>query len=1341
MKASSMTTGELTAGPLPAVDGVVNMLLDKERSAENVRNDAVLQQVFESTVDRWPDRAALQMGAQRLTYTELDRAANRMARWLRQAGVGRGSLVALWLPRCIDAYVSLLAVLKAGAAYVPLEPDYPFERVRFILDDCRAALLITNSSLLAHNVTGACRVLEIEMSHADIEQQPDCRLDRGVACDPHDLCYVIYTSGSTGRPKGVEIEHHSAVHLVRAEAALFGVMPDDRVFQGFSLAFDASVEELWLAWSAGATLVAGTREVVRSGPDLPRFLREAGVTVLSCVPTLLVMMEDEIPSLRLLIVGGEECPATLVKRWCRPGRRMVNTYGPTETTVIATYADCSPGRPVTIGRALPGYEVHVIDEFSQSAARGEPGELLIGGVGLARGYLGRPELTREKFIANPFATDGNTSRLYRTGDLVRQNDAGELEFLGRIDAQVKLRGFRIEFGEIEAVLLECANVKASAVTVYEDSSGNQQLAAYLVADGTADSPQGRATVVDYLQRRLPAYMVPAAIEFLDELPTLSSGKLDRKQLPPPTNCRLMRRDDVIAPSDDTQSALLAAWQEVFGSAAISIHDDFFLDLGGHSLLAARLVSQLRAEPAFSHVSMLDVYQHPTIERLARRVAQTEQQVAASPAVEPLSKASRLSYLLCSTGQFFSLYLVLGFFSLQWLGPYLAYTWIIDNGYPTDEALFGALTSLLAVYPIMLSVAVASKWLVIGRYKAGNYPLWGWYFFRWWFVKAITSSIPIDYLAGTPLLSLFYRLMGAKIGKNVHLATDNCLAYDLLEIGDDSSIGEESSLAGCAVERDRLRIGPIRIGRRAFVGTRAVVREGAVIEDDGRLENLSLLPCRQTIPRGETWRGSPARKVSGTSTPREHPRPSWPRRALFGLLHAAGVMLVPVLVIAAIFPGMIVMNHLNYWDDYYWYLVVSPLVALSFVLFLTLEIAAVKWLLLGRVKAGTYPVYSTFYLRKWFVNQLMELSLDVLGPLYSTIYLGPWYRLLGAKVGRRAELSTVSFISPDLLKIDDEGFIADSVSLGGARIEHGLMTIAATTIGKRSFVGNSALVPPGTAIDDNCLIGCLSSPPLGGHVPAGTSWLGSPGFHLPRRQESKEFGEERTFSPTRKLWAQRAAIEAGRVLLPSSAFIAITSVLLSVVLLIHETMSPWELLALFPLLYAAAGIVAVLMTVAVKWLLSGRYRPAEHPLWSTFVWKAELVAALHEHLADLFLIGKLTGTPFVGWYFRLLGAKVGQRVYLDTTDITEFDLVEIGDDAAINRDVTLQTHLFEDRVMKMSHVRVGPRASVGSMSLVLYDTQMGAGTSLGQLSLLMKGESLPSGTRWEGIPAERMTTDE
>ncbi len=294
------------------------------------------------------------------------------------------------------------------------------------------------------------------------------------------------------------------------------------------------------------------------------------------------------------------------------------------------------------------------------------------------------------------------------------------------------------------------------------------------------------------------------------------------------------------------------------------------------------------------------------------------------------------------------------------------------------------------------------------------------------------------------------------------------------------------------------------------------------------------------------------------------RPGWARRFVFCILHAIGVLIVPVFVIGAIFPGMMLMHYLNLIDDYYYYLVLAPLVAVSFVVLLCLEIVVFKWLLLGRVRPGRYSLFSGFYLRKRFVDQLMELSLDVLSPLYSTIYLAPWYRMLGAKLGRRAEISTASFISPDLLSIDDEGFIADCVSLGAGRVENNLLSIARTHVGRRSFIGNSAVLPPGTIVGDNCLIGCLSSPPpRGAAALPGTSWLGSPGFYLPQRHKHSEFSEETTFNPTPQLRLQRAAIEFFRVIGPSTGFIILTSLLLSAVVFIRDAASDAHWLLLVP----------------------------------------------------------------------------------------------------------------------------------------------------------------------------------
>ena len=618
----------------------------------------MLHELFERQADVSTGKIALACGDERITYSELERRANQLARFLRSRGVRRGDYVGLWLPRSMDAHIALLAILKAGAAYVPLDPEYPAERVSFILSDCRASALVTTNELAAQCDMFRGQVVAMDGLQGEIDAQAGERLGRAdTGATPEDLCYVIYTSGTTGKPKGVEIGHRSVCHLVRAEGKLFQVQPDDRVYQGFSLAFDASVEEVWLAFFAGATLVVGTKDMVRSGPALSRKLADAGVTVLSCVPTLLAMMDEDVPTVRLLILGGETCPPDLVKRWWKPGRHVFNTYGPTEATVIATCAECRPDEPVTIGQPVANYMACILDEHLCPVPAGVAGELCLGGIGLARGYLDRPELTREKFVfldaathyqhaesdsetltnhsATParntqhatgsdLAGDGtfSTQRFYRTGDLARWTpDGSKLEFLGRIDTQVKIRGFRVELAEIESVLLQCPGVQAAVVALREDVPGVRQLVAYIVPQPAI--PVDEKVIRARLHKHLPAYMVPALLETLLELPTLASGKVDRKSLPAPRTRAAAERINLVVPRTDLEKQILVVWENLLAPMPVSVQDDFFRDLGGDSLLAAIMVSELRRSPALCRISMLDVYQQPTIEKLAARFAQSQ----------------------------------------------------------------------------------------------------------------------------------------------------------------------------------------------------------------------------------------------------------------------------------------------------------------------------------------------------------------------------------------------------------------------------------------------------------------------------------------------------------------------------------------------------------------------------------------------------------------------------------------------------------------------------------------------------------------------------------------------
>ena len=1308
------------------------------RAPAAIGTPPLLHRLFEERADLRPNAPAVLSRGRDVSYLELEWRANRIARRLAALGVGRESVVAILLPRGPNAYAAILGVLKAGAAYVPLDPCFPPERVDWILGDCAAAALLTNAELAAHAPAYRGAIVRLDADAAAISaespERPEC------LAGPRDPCYVIYTSGTTGRPKGVIVEHRSAAHLVVQEGREFRVAPWDRVWQGFSLSFDAAVEEVWLAFRAGAALVPATAEATRAGPDLPRLLEEARVTVLSCVPTLLSTAEGEARTVRLLIFGGEACPPGLVERWARPGRRVVNTYGPTEATVIATFADLLPGRAVTLGRPLPGYSVHLLDERLRPVRRGEVGEICIGGVGVARGYVNLPGPTRERFVPDPFSPPGaEEPRLYRTGDRGRLDPAGNLEFHGRGDAQVKVRGYRVELAEIEEALRRCPGVSAAACALRHDG-GVQCLVAWAVPRGNArlDESALRAR----LRQRLPGYMVPAVIESIGALPRLPSGKIDREALPAPRARGAAPRQPAAGPRTPTEARLRDAWESVFRVAGVGREDHFFLDLGGHSLLAARLVSELRREPAFRRVSVADVYAHPTVAALAEFLDAHRPSPSAASPQPPAPDSDRVlrrearRHFACGAVQGGGLWAVYGVRALRWATPYLVFFLLWTGGTEILPAAIAAAAAGVLAFPALVLLAVAAKWILLGRVRPGHYPLWGWQYRRWWLVQGLVTALHLRDLGGTPLLPFVLRLFGVRVGGDVHIRTDQIAAFDLVSIGDGATVDEHASLLGDEVDRGRLVIAPVSVGRDGFVGTRSVLSPGSSMEDGARLEDLSMLPAGARVPAGETWAGSPARRAPGPAV-RPAPRPAHRpvRRAATAALYTVLVGFLPLLLVLPFIPGVALLTQIGLLERPLLFLAATPLAGASFVLLLAGTVVALKWLLVGRVRPGTYPVHGGFYLRNWVVDWLLSASLDHMGQIHATLHVLPWYRALGARLGRFVELSTASSTTPDLLRVDEGGTVADEVTLGAARLEGGWMTVAPTRIGRRAFLGNSAVVSCGTEIGDGSLVGVLSVPPSRAEAALpGAAWLGSPPIRLPRREPSAAFPETRTYCPPRRLRLARGSFELLRVCLPPAALVFVASVTVTAFLQIHGAVGlPIAILTL-PFSYAAACMAVALAVVALKWLLMGRYRPFVRPLWTPFVWRLELVNALYEFLLSPLALDPLQGTPFLPWYLRLLGTRIGRRVYLHTTGFLEWDLVEIGDRAALNDGCVVQTHLFEDRVLKASGLRIGSCSTVGAWSVVLYDSVLEDGSRLDALSLAMKGERLPAGTRWTGVPA-------
>jgi non-ribosomal peptide synthetase-like protein len=459
---------------------------------------------------------------------------------------------------------------------------------------------------------------------------------------------------------------------------------------------------------------------------------------------------------------------------------------------------------------------------------------------------------------------------------------------------------------------------------------------------------------------------------------------------------------------------------------------------------------------------------------------------------------------------------------------------------------------------------------------------------------------------------------------------------------------------------------------------------------------------------------------------------------YTLLSLLGVFIIPLITMIAFFPGMMLVAHINYMSDIWSFAWVTIFIGISFVLLLTVIIAILKWLLLGNIKEGKYPVRSLFYYKKWFFDQLMKLSLQVIGTLYTTLYLQKWFKMLGVKMGKRVEISTVEFISPDLLVTGDECFLADSVSVGASYVRNGYIEIAKTYIGNRTFVGNSAVLSPKSRLGDDVLVGVLTKMEEKDlPVKDGTSWFGSPAVYLPKRDINRDFPLGRTYKPSKKLFLCRYFIEFFRVVLPSTFFIFFAGLITEVVSYLQVEKDLVDLLVVFPFLYIGASILGILLTAVLKWVIVGKYKQQNKPLWSGFVWRSELITGIYENFLVLFFLNVLTGTPFIKYPLRLLGCKIGHGACLFTTQITEFDLIDVGRYSVLNDNCTMQTHLFEDRVMKMSYVTLEENCSVGGMSVVLYDSKMEKDSILEPLSVLMKNETLPANNRFIGAPAEKI----
>jgi len=1289
-----------------------------------------LAALFADTAAKHAQKTALIFHDESLTYAELDRWSDAVAEYLNNKGISNGSKVGVWWQRGLELHVAILGIVKSGATYVPLDREIPAERVEIILEEVGADGVFSLQKL-----NSACpRFLVPPMPAAGQHIKPS----KGP--EPDDIAYVLYTSGSTGKPKGIPISQKQICHLVRSEQSIFNIRESDKVYQGFSVSFDMWCEETWISYFVGATIWVSDNTTSKAIDELGDVIREQKITILHAVPSLLAVMEDSQDSLRLVNAGGEACTPQVLAKWSKPGIEFYNSYGPTETTVTATIGKLNKGDKIVIGDPLPNYNLAVVDDNLNLVPVGEEGELVITGPGVASGYVKLPQLSAQKFVPKPASLSVLPGDMvYRTGDAAMINEQGAVDLRGRFDDQIKLRGFRIELGEIEVRLNAITGVASAVVAVKKDGSGQDQLVGYVVMDGIDDIEENLFRLE--LAKTLPSYMVPGTIVKLDEMPRMPSGKINRKALPVPESLAAVNvaqsTIDLNAPAAER---ILAVLRNVFPGKEITPEMDFFDDLGGHSLLAAGFVSQLRRDANLPGASLKDIYLNRPLSNLIT-AWEKQPEIKAKPK-KAYNKPPLYRYLACWLAQTVALLFIYGLYAFQIFIPYLGYYYVDQE---TSNVAYSIITSLVlfsCIPPLFTLLSIGTKWLVIGKMKEGDYPLWGTYYFRWWFVKAMQRLLPAQFLNGTPLYPIYLRLLGMKIAGDAQISDFRFGAEDLISIGSDASLSSQTNLDNAIVENGMLKLRRIHIGDHAYIGSAASISGDTRIGAWGELQDLSLLSEGKAIKEGEVWQGSPAQlKETKQIADLPHPEPiSTFTRRKYKLIFVLCMIIFPFIILAPLLPTIIKINSLdNNAPDYNFnYMVHVPALAILYIVLFMTETILLTRLLQRGIKPGKYSVYSMFYVRKWFSDQLMSLSLIVMHPIYATMYVASYFRLLGAKVGKNTEVSTASSVTHPLLEIGDGAFVADAVTLGEADIRAQQLILSMTTIGNNSFVGNSALIPQGYHLNSDMLIGVLSTPPDDKQQAESTArdWFGSPAIPLPRRQESTPFGAELTIHPNIYRKIARATVEFIRIILPESVVICCSIFFIAYAhdLLVDEPL--WKIIMMFPFYYLFfMGIPAFLVPLVLKWVLVGRYKPQQKPMWSWAVWKSEAITSTYEALAIPFLLDQLQGTPWLPNALRLMGVKMGRRVWMNTTDITEFDMVTIHDDAALNQDCGPQTHLFEDRVMKIGPVKIGARSSIGSGTIILYDSELGDDTRIEALSLVMKGERLSPGTDWIGSPVK------
>ncbi|QYN34427.1 amino acid adenylation domain-containing protein [Pseudonocardia sp. DSM 110487] len=1459
------------------------VLVDRyEAQGWRVRKDERLDRLFEERCDwvRTYGRAgqlAVDSAEQSLTYDQLDAQANKLARFLRLRGANAGDRIGLLLDRPADAYRAILAVLKIGAAYVPMDPSSPAHRMATIVEDAQVRTVLSVSDVAERvermDLLGA-EIVRLDRALPLINEQKSYRLtdaERGVR--DGSLAYISYRPGPDGRPTGVAVDHRSVCNFVKVAAEMYGIRPWDRVYQGVPIAYDFSVEEIWVPWAVGATLVPRPAGVDLRGRDLHAFLSTQLVTAMSCVPDLLATLEHDLPNLRFLLVAGQACPQDLVRRWHKPGRRFLSVYGPAEATVSAAWTELHPDKRATIGIPLPTYSTVVLDAADPFHAlpHGQVGEIGIAGIGLNCGYLNRDDLTEKIFIPDFLGIPANPSgRIFRTGDLGRVNPDGEIEYHGRLDGQQPASGFRAELDEIGSVVLPAPETPVSQTLELPTPQAVQlpvPQAVELPVPQPVEPPTPQATplpVPQAVQLPVPqpvelpvpqavglpvpqalALPIPQAasvpVPFVDPDPTqiiAPVGVVDLVE--PPTSpaggstsaserelagllaevigaevpvdanffddlgadsmvmarfcARLRKREDLpsVAMKDVYANPSIAALARAFAPASgsvdtglatelatvlaevigaeVPVDANFFDDLGADSMVMARFCARLRKREDLPSVAMKDVYANPTIASLATAFG-TPAAVAAGSADSsepPLLGTQILRAVRARTVRAArhrqaptrkQRYLLCGALQLLFLVAYPALT-----GYAVIGGVdwIAAGPDLVGIYLRSVVVGVASfvglcglpvllKWVLVGRWKPQEVPVWSLAYFRFWVVKTLVQRSPMALFVGTPLYVFYLRLLGAKVGRGVAVFSKNVpVCTDMLTLGDGAVIMKDSFFSGYRAHNGVIQTGAVTLGKDALVGDHTVLDIWTSLGDGAQLGHSSSLHAGQSVPGGERWHGSPAQRtdvdyrgVGGTAC-------GTLRRVVFTIVQLLNLLVLTlplavggaIMLLAEVPQVMALLGSgplaIRDWTFYLYALVASAALMFGFVVVGLLFVFTVPRVLGLAIRPDkVYPLYGFHYWAHRTIARTTNIKFFAF--LFGdSSYIVHYLRGLGYDLSRVEQTGSnfgqrVKHDNPFLSSVGTGTVVADGLSIINADFSNTSFRVSRTSIGAHNFLGNNIAYPSQGRTGDNCLLATKVMVPIDGPIREGVGLLGSPSFEIPRSVQ-RDIGFDLDSGEQRR----RLAAKNRHNLVTMALFLFVRWFYVFALTLIGmiavDLHASWGA-AVAVLANALVLLFGVTWFVLVERAVTGlqALRPEGCSIYDRSFWRHERFWKVP---AQAYL-PMFNGTPFKNVIWRLLGVRIGRRVFDDGCAFVEKTFVSIGDESTLNAGSIVQCHSQEDGAFKSDRTAIGAGCTLGVGAFVHYGVTMGERSVLAADSFLMKGEEMPAGARWGGNPAKKM----